>query len=116
MPSSTYDFESYASVCGQDAGRWDILNNSINNIRFTVPAENTITIKVGDEANLPGLAAKYLGSRYLWYVLLHYNGLYDALQDIKPGTTLRIPKIDPLLSALKNGSAAAKGTNNMIVI
>lgn len=117
MPSSTYDFESYATVCAQDNGRWDILNNSINNIRFTVPAEKTITLTIDDVANLPGIAAKYLGSRFLWYVLLHYNGLYDSLNDLKPGMTLRIPQLDPLLNALKNGSRGSSGlSNNLIVI
>jgi hypothetical protein len=118
MPNSTHDYENYATVCAQDSGRWDILKCSVNNIRFTVPAERTITVQAGDEANLPGIAAKYLGSRFLWYALLHYNGLYDSVNDVKVGMTLRIPKLDPLLNALKNGSSGsgASGAGNLIVI
>lgn len=119
MSNSTHDYENYGTVCAQDSGRWDILKCSINNIRFSVPCEKTIVVQAGDEANLPGLAAKYLGSRFLWYALLHYNGLYDSIHDVKPGMTLRIPKLDPLLNALKNGSAGSasnSGTGNIIVI
>ena len=107
MPGSNYDYEMYATPCNQDEGRWDILRCSVNNIRFTVPLAKTIEITAGDIADLPGLAARYLGSRYLWYALLHYNGLYDSIADVKVGTTLNIPQVEPLLNALRKKSAGS---------
>lgn len=118
MPSSTFDYEQYATVCAQDTGRWDILKCSINNIRHTVPLATSITVGPAEVANLPGIAARYLGSRFLWFAILHYNGLYDSINDVKIGMTLNIPQLEPLLTALKSQSSASVSgnTNNLVVI
>jgi hypothetical protein len=115
MTSSNFDYEMYATMCAQDKGRWDILKSSINNIRFTVPLGATIVIQPKDMANLPGIAAKYLGSRYLWYTILHYNGLYDSIEDIRVGMTLNIPKVEPLLAALKVQSGNGSNGNVKLI-
>ena len=116
MPFSVYDFEQFATVTSQDTSRWDLFLSSIGNVRFKVPVAQTLVIGSGDIANLPGLAAKYLGSRYLWYVLLHYNGIYDAINDMYPGMTLNIPQVAPLLSFLKTQVNAQSINPNQIVI
>lgn len=116
MPSSVYDFEQFATVCAQDPTRWDLFISSVSNLRFNVPQAQSITLGSEDVANLPGLAAKYLGSRYLWYVLLHYNGLYDSINDLYSGMTLNIPQIGPLIAYLKS-QVNANGVNpNQIII
>ena len=117
MSSSVYDFEQFAKVCQQDPGRWDLFVSSISNVKFNVPLGQTIVVESSDVANLPGLAARYLGSRYLWYVLLHYNGLYDSINDMYAGMTLNIPQISPLLTYLKSQANANVGINpNQIII
>lgn len=116
MPSSIYDFEQFATVCQQDPTRWDLFLSSITNVKFNVPVARTIVVGPGDVANLPGLAARHLGSRYLWYVLLHYNGLYDSINDMYSGMSLNIPQVAPLMSYLKT-QINANGVNpNQIVI
>jgi hypothetical protein len=112
MPSSNYDYEMYATICAQDKGRWDILKCSINNIRFTVPLSQTIVVTASDIADLPGLAARYLGTRFLWYAILHYNGLYDSIADVSVGMTLNIPRLEPLLNALRTSSAGSGNRNS----
>ena len=118
MPSSNFDYEMYATACKQDPGRWDILKCSIDNIRFTVPLAQTITVDPSNMADLPGIAAKYLGTRFLWYAILHYNGLYDSIADVKVGMSLNIPSLQPLLNALKTNSSASgsNGSVNLIAI
>lgn len=106
MPSNVNDFEQYATLDTNDGTKFDFLQSSIANIRFHVPIGQTITVKSEDVANLPGLAAKYLGSRYLWYVLLHYNGMYDQIADMYPGMQLNIPLIGPTLTYLKTSSVS----------
>lgn len=72
------------------------------NIRFNVPAQQTIRLSASDEHNLPGLAFKHLGDVELWWVLLDYNGLDDAISDVKAGTLLRIPSRTALISYLES--------------
>ena len=116
MPSSIYDFEQFATTCQQDPTRWDLFLSSISNVKFNVPLAQTIVVQAADVANLPGIAARYLGSRYLWYVLLHYNGLYDSINDMYSGMTLNIPQRAPLLTYLRS-QIAANGVNpNQITI
>ena len=114
--SSIYDFEQFAVTCQQDPTRWDLFLSSISNVKFSVPVGQTILIETSDVANLPGLAARYLGSRYLWYVLLHYNGLYDSINDMYAGMQLNIPQLGPLLAYLKKVKTSGGVNPNQIVI
>lgn len=117
MPSSIYDFEQYATACFQDSSRWDLFLSSIANVKYNVPKAKSITLTAADAANLPGIAALHLGSRYLWYVLLHYNGLYNSVEDVTPGMTINIPDITSLLAYLKrNTSATSAGFNNAVLV
>jgi hypothetical protein len=101
MPNSIYDFERLSEISTQDSTRWDILSSTIANVKYSVPVSDVITVTSANVADLPGLAATYLGSRYLWYTLLHYNGLYDSTEDIVPGMTLNIPDKHLLITYLK---------------
>lgn len=116
MPSSVYDFEQFATTCQQDSSRWDLFMSSIANVRFSVPIGQTIIVSTSDVANLPGIAARYIGSRYLWYVLLHYNGLYDSINDMYAGMSLNIPQIGPLIAYLKSKINANGILPNQIII
>lgn len=83
---------------GQDN---DIFNAKFKNMRFNIPTAKTITLTIADENNLPGLAEKYLGDKSLWWALLEYNGLYDAIEDVKAGNVLRIPSRTSLITYLE---------------
>lgn len=116
MPTNVNDFERYATIDAKDKTKIDLFASSIANIRFYVPIAKTVVIQSEDVANLPGLAAKYLGTRYLWYVLLHYNGMYDQIADMYPGMTLKIPQIGPTLTYLKNSALSTGIKPNSIVL
>ena len=116
MPSNVNDFEQYATVDAGDSTKFDLFQSSIANIRFNVPLAQTITIQSEDVANLPSLAARYLGSRYLWYVLLHYNGMYDQIADMYPGMSLKIPQVGPTLTYLKNSALSTGIKPNSIIL
>lgn len=116
MTSSIYDFEQFAITCLQDRTRWDLFLSSIANVKFNVPVGKTILVESADVANLPGLSARYLGSRYLWYVILHYNGLYDSINDMYAGMQLNIPQIGPLLAYLKTVRSTSGINPNQIII
>jgi hypothetical protein len=92
-----------------------VLDSSITNLAFAVPTAKTITLKSEDVADLPGLAAKHLGSRYLWYTLLHYNGLYDSITDLYAGMVLKIPEQAALVAYLKK-SGVSGGVNTTQII
>lgn len=80
-----------------------------------LPAATSVVVTSEWAANLPGLAAVYLGSKYLWWVLLHYNGLYDAVFDIKPGITLRVPDRDMLMTYMEQRRALRKNSSVQLV-
>jgi nucleoid-associated protein YgaU len=77
------------SADGQDL---DIFSARFKDIRFGVPSSVSVEVDSATEANLPGLADKYLGDQALWWIILEYNGLVDPIEDITPGTVLRIPE------------------------
>lgn len=116
MPANINDFERYAKICEQDNTRYDILESSITNIHFLIPVAKTIIVKSEDVANLPGLAARHLNNRFLWYVLLHYNGLYDQITDMYAGMKLNIPQIGPLLTHLKKPTVTTGIKPNSIIL
>ena len=78
-----------------------VFSARFKNMRFNVPTEQTIRLTSADEHNLPGLAFKYLGDVSLWWVLLEYNGLYDAISDVRAGLVLRIPSRTALITYLE---------------
>lgn len=90
----------------------DVFGAKFKNIRYNLPAERTIQLKAEDAHNLPGLAFRLLGDTSLWWVLLDFNGLYDAIEDIRPGMYLRIPSRTNLIAYLET---AADTTSNLII-
>lgn len=67
---------------------------------------SVVTVDTRWAANLPGLAFAHLGSQYLWWTLLLFNGLNDPIRDVYPGVTLRIPDRDAMMTFLINRRAA----------
>jgi len=97
---SRFDSVNYMPLT-RDGEDNSVFSARFKNIRHNVPVQQTIRVTVADEHNLPGLAFKYLGDVALWWVLLDYNGLYDAIEDVKAGLVLRIPSRTALISYLE---------------
>lgn len=103
---------SYDSFCPRFAsGAPNYFDAPYKDIHLYVPVADIITIDASTESNLPGIAADRLNSRYLYWVLLLFNGLHDPIQDIRPGVKLKIPNYELLISYLKSRTAAQSGTN-----
>lgn len=82
----------------------DIFSAKSKNMRFNVPTERSIVLNAADENNLPGLAHTHLGDKSLWWVLLEFNGLFDAIHDVKAGNVLKIPSRRALISYLETST------------
>jgi hypothetical protein len=78
-----------------------VFSAKFKNMRFNVPTEKTVALSAADAANLPGLAHRLLGDKSLWWVLLEYNGLYNPIEDIRPGILLNIPSRSALITYLE---------------
>lgn len=98
--SSRFNSVNFMSLTS-DGNDLSVFSAKFKNMRYNVPTERTLTLRPQDEANLPGLAEKYLGDRHLWWVLLEYNGLYDPIGEIKAGYVLRIPSRSALIAYLE---------------
>lgn len=107
---STYQYENFVDPT-LDGGELNIWDAHFKNIHLWVPTAETITVDAEWEANLPGLAAAKLGSRYLWWALMMYNGLQDPIADMKPGKVLNIPDASALVTFLNSSKSASTGTN-----
>ena len=97
---SRFDMVNFMQLTS-DGGDLDIFTSKFKNMAFNVPPQLTVQLTASDACNLPGLAFKYLGDVDLWWVLLEYNGLYDAIEDIKAGIILQIPSRSSIISFLE---------------
>ena len=84
-----------------DGAELDVFTAKFKNMAFNVPAQLSIQLTAADTSNLPGLAFKYLGDVDLWWVLLEYNGLYDAIHDVRAGIILKIPSRSSVIAYLE---------------
>jgi nucleoid-associated protein YgaU len=108
------DIENFLILTPNDNTRWDYLRSGITNLRYRVPIASTVVVGNGDEANLPGIAQRVLGDRFLWHVLLHYNGLYDALRDVVPGMVLNVPDRAILMRVLAQREDSSTPETNFL--
>lgn len=107
---SSYSIDNFAPVVGEGDALdiWEADFVGIENL----PSASTVQLDSTQAANLPGLADKYLGSPYLWWALLIYNGLDDPIRDVAVGLTLRIPDRDALMSYMlaRRNARASQGS------
>lgn len=85
-------------------GDADIFKSRFKNLKFRLKRYRTFTVTAGFEANLPGIAHKFLGNQDLWWTILHYNGLYDPIEQVYIGAVLKIPDRTELLAVLEQPS------------
>jgi len=86
-----------------DGQHYNVFDAKFKDIRFRIPSRRSIVIDSSNEGNLPLIAHLELGDQKLWWVLLQYNGLFDGLEDVKPGLVLRIPDRTALRTLLQAG-------------
>jgi hypothetical protein len=87
---------------------WDA---PFKDIAFSVPSVETVMVDAQWTANLPGLAQEKLGSPFLWWAILMFNGLYDSIRDVQPGVQLRIPDRNRLMAFIQARQSENSGTN-----
>lgn len=98
MARKDNDWGRYTPV--DSTGFYVFSKSAYKNIRFNVPASSTFQVKDHDAANLPGIAFKVYGDTSMWHILMSYNGLEDAIQDVYAGLVLRVPDKAAVISYL----------------
>lgn len=99
MAISPYNIARFQPLT-QDGLHFNVFDASYNGMRFAVKLSKQIVVDASSANNLPGLAYSELGSEFLWWAILMYNGLSDPLNDIVPGTVLNIPERASLIAYL----------------
>ncbi len=114
MPVTAFDQNQYMQKTddGASLNFWDA---DFKNLHLRVPVQETVIVDARWEANLPGLAAEKLGSRYLWWAILMYNGLDDAITDVYPGRVLRIPSRTALMTYMENVRSSKSASASLLV-
>lgn len=97
-----------------DVSRLNYLSAKYKNIRYLLPAKQNYTVTSADEANAPGLAFSIYGDVGYWWLLCMYNGIIDPIEDIAPGTVLRLPSLNDINNFLT--SQDEKVTANTVTI
>jgi hypothetical protein len=82
--------------------QYSVFSSAYKNIRFAVPATQTLQISEPDVGNLPGLAFRIYGDVSLWRMIMAYNGMQDPLQDMWPGQILKLPSKAAVIAYLSS--------------
>lgn len=56
-------------------------------------------VKVGDSYD--SIASDYYGCALYYWIICHFNGIFDALQDPIPGTQLKLPSLNSIRFELR---------------
>lgn len=87
--------------------------SAYKNIRFALRTAAVHVVTAADTANLVGIAFRTYGDVSFWRLILAYNGIHNAVQDIQPGVVLKLPnKADAI--AYMNAQRADKQTSILI--
>jgi hypothetical protein len=90
MVSSDYDYSRFTPLDNTGTA-YNFVKSAYKNIRFALPAVQTLVISDPDVGNLAGIAFRFYGDVSLWRMLLAYNGMQDPIQDMYPGQVLKLP-------------------------
>lgn len=112
---SAYNVANFMQIT-EDSLHLEIWTASFVDIHRFVPPARTLVVDRKYAANLPGMAAEFLGSRYLWWAILMYNGLADAINDVRPGVKLLIPDKDALVSYLQSRTSDRDSSNYLATL
>jgi hypothetical protein len=88
--SNDYDYTRFTPL-DSSGEAYDQFKSAYKNIRFALPTVQTVTVKESDIGNLAGLAFRVYGDVSMWRMILAFNGLQDAIQDMWAGQILNLP-------------------------
>lgn len=92
---------------------WDAPYAKINKL----PITSNFVIDAATEADPFGIAAEYLGDPSYYWVVLMYNGLSDAVHDLRPGMRIVLPSQGDLVNLLKSSNIAPnRGYRDRIIL
>lgn len=94
-----YNYTRYTPI-DNTGNSYSASKSAFKNIRFALPIAQQITIGSKYMANLPGLAYDLYGDTSLWRMLLAYNGLQDAINDVCVGMVLNAPQKSDVIAYL----------------
>jgi hypothetical protein len=109
MISSDFDYTRFTPR-DNTANGWNLFKSSYKNIRFALPTSQTLVVTEEDVGNLAGIAFRIYGDVSLWRVILAFNGLQDAIQDMYPGQILKLPSKSDIISYLNAPIASQQNT------
>ena len=90
-----------------DYGYYDLFSSKMRDIQYYVPVHIFYTVDADTEANLPGIASRFLQDRSLWIVLMIYNGIVDPISEVSIGRRIAIPKLRDLLAFLETDTTTS---------
>lgn len=97
--ANDYDYTKHTPVDNTGTA-YSVFKSGYKNLRFSLPVSQNYTITEPDMANLVGLAARFFGDTSFWYPILSFNGIQDPIQEVYPGTILKLPSKNDLIEAL----------------
>jgi hypothetical protein len=97
-----------------DSNRLNYLSAKYKNIKFLVQPRQQYVVTYTDRANAPGLAFSIYGDRDYWWILCLYNGILNPIDEIAPGTVLRLPSINDINNFLT--SQDENITNSTVIV
>jgi len=102
MPvSSDYDYSRFTPL--DNTGKaYDVFRSAYKNIRFALPAVQSIVVTDPDIGNLVGIAFRVYGDVSLWRMIMAYNGMQDPIQDMYPGQVLKFPAKSSVIQYLNS--------------
>lgn len=110
--ATDYDYSRYTPI-DNTGSNYDIFRSAYKNIRFGLTTTTKMTISEADQANLPGLSYRLYGDTSLWRILLRFNGISDAIQDVYPGLVLNVPDKASIINYLSRQQANRQLTFNI---
>lgn len=97
-----------------DSNRLNYLSAKYKNIKFRLVPKQQYVVTHIDTANAPGLAHSIYGDKGYWWILCMFNGILNPIEEIAPGTTLRLPSLVDINNFLTNQGTTL--TNSTVTI
>ena len=114
MLRQPFDYGRFTPV-DQLVGGYIVSKSAYANLRFAVSSIGTYQIGSHDAGNLPGLAYKLYQDVSMWRILLAFNGLQDALQDVIEGLVINYPDKSEVLAYLAGNQTKTSNTPTLTI-
>lgn len=107
--NTNFDYKRYTAL-DNTLTQYSVFSSAYKNIRFAVPATQTMQIGEYDIGNLPGIAFRIYGDESLWRMIMAYNGMQDPIQDMWAGQILRYPSKSAVIAYLNSQTPTKPST------